>query len=108
MTSGEDMTTALAKALVDGLETEGIEQIWRKINQKNHNQITPPLIEEEIKEEDKGELEKAEDDPNRMVVIEFTKFISRRKKKIERVEVKASELKKVLEEKGGSAQLSLF
>ena len=43
-----------------------------------------------------------------MVVIEFTKFISRRKKKIERVEVKASELKKVLEEKGQSAQLSLF
>jgi len=44
MTSGEDMTTALAKALVDGLETEGIEQIWKKINQKNHNQIIHLLL----------------------------------------------------------------
>jgi len=43
-----------------------------------------------------------------MVVIEFTKFISRRKKQIERVEVKASDIKKILEEKGGSAQLPLF
>ena len=55
MTSGEDMTTALAKALVDGLETEGIEQIWRKINQKNQNQRTEPFTEEEIESEVKVE-----------------------------------------------------
>jgi hypothetical protein len=30
-----DMTTAMAKALVDGLETEGVESIWAKLNQKN-------------------------------------------------------------------------
>jgi SNF2 family DNA or RNA helicase len=35
LTSGEDMTTALAKALVDGLETEGIEQMWSKLNEAN-------------------------------------------------------------------------
>jgi len=35
MTQGEDMTTALAKALVDGLETEGVEQMWSKLNEAN-------------------------------------------------------------------------
>jgi len=35
MTQGEDMTTAMAKALVDGLEGEGVEQIWSKLNQRN-------------------------------------------------------------------------
>lgn len=35
MTQGEDMTTAMAKALVDGLETEGVENIWSKLNKKN-------------------------------------------------------------------------
>jgi len=32
---GEDMTTALAKALVDGLGGEGVEQVWSKLNQTN-------------------------------------------------------------------------
>jgi hypothetical protein len=41
-------------------------------------------------------------------VIEFTKFIGRKKRQVERVEVKASELEKVLEERGQNAQLSLF
>jgi len=35
MTQGEDMTTALAKALVDGLEDEGVEEVWSKLNQTN-------------------------------------------------------------------------
>jgi hypothetical protein len=35
MTQGEDTTTALAKALVEGLETEGVEQIWSELNQGN-------------------------------------------------------------------------
>ncbi|MFQ6132836.1 MAG: DUF6784 domain-containing protein, partial [Armatimonadota bacterium] len=35
MTQGEDMTTALARALVDGLGGEGVEQVWSKLNQKN-------------------------------------------------------------------------
>jgi SLT domain-containing protein len=104
------MTTALAKALVDGLETEGVEQIWRKINEKNQPQKTISLTEEEPRGEDKVAIkeEKVKEDPNKTVVIEFTKFISRKKKQIERVEVKASELEQVLEERGQSAQLSLF
>ena len=35
MTQGEDMTTALAKALVDGLEGEGVEQVWSKLNRSD-------------------------------------------------------------------------
>lgn len=35
MTQGEDMTTAMAKALVKGLETEGVENMWAKLNEKN-------------------------------------------------------------------------
>jgi len=35
MTQGEDMSTALAKALVDGLEGEGVEQVWSKLNRRN-------------------------------------------------------------------------
>lgn len=32
---GEDMTTAMAKALIEGLEGEGVEQIWSKLNRRN-------------------------------------------------------------------------
>jgi hypothetical protein len=35
MTQGEDMTTAMAKALVDGLETQGVEGVWAELNRKN-------------------------------------------------------------------------
>ncbi len=35
MTQGEDMATALARALVDGLEGEGVEEIWHSLNKKN-------------------------------------------------------------------------
>jgi len=35
MTRGEDMSTAMVKALVDGLETEGVEQTWAKLNRRN-------------------------------------------------------------------------
>ena len=36
MTSGDDMSTALAKALVHGLsDTEGVENIWKNINAKS-------------------------------------------------------------------------
>ena len=94
LTSGENMTTALAKTLVEGLETEGVEQIWKKINEKN--QMRLPIEKE-------GETEK-----DRVVVVEFTKFLSKRKKQIERVEVKVSELSKIMSEKGKVAQLSLF
>jgi hypothetical protein len=35
MTAGEDMTTAMAKVLVEGLDVEGVEQIWSKLNGRN-------------------------------------------------------------------------
>ena len=35
MTPEEDITTAMAKALIEGLEIEGAEQIWKKLNQGN-------------------------------------------------------------------------
>ena len=35
MTQGEDMTTAMAKALVNGLEGEGVEKVWSNLNQRN-------------------------------------------------------------------------
>jgi len=35
MTQGEDMTTALARALADGLEGEGVEQVWSKLSQRD-------------------------------------------------------------------------
>jgi SNF2 family DNA or RNA helicase len=35
MTQGEDMTTAMAKALVDGLHGEGVEEIWSKLNRRD-------------------------------------------------------------------------
>jgi len=38
MTQGEDMTTALAKTLVNGLETEGVEQMWSKLNEANKSE----------------------------------------------------------------------
>lgn len=35
MTAGEDMTTAMAKALVEGLDIEGVEQAWSRLNKRN-------------------------------------------------------------------------
>ena len=35
MTQGEDMTTALARNLVNGLEGEGVERVWSKLNERN-------------------------------------------------------------------------
>jgi len=35
MTAGEDITTAMAKALVERLDVGGVEQIWSKLNKRN-------------------------------------------------------------------------
>jgi hypothetical protein len=35
MIAGEDMTTAMAKALVERLEIEGVEQTWSRLNKRN-------------------------------------------------------------------------
>lgn len=43
MTQGEDMTTAMAKALVEGLETEGVESVWSKLNKANKTEYQEAL-----------------------------------------------------------------
>jgi hypothetical protein len=35
MTQGEDMTTAMAKALVEGMDAEGVESVWANLNKAN-------------------------------------------------------------------------
>jgi len=35
LTPNDDTMMAMAKAVADGLETEGVEQMWAKLNQKN-------------------------------------------------------------------------
>lgn len=40
MTAGEDMTTAMAKALIEGLDIEGVEQAWSKLNKRNIPSVT--------------------------------------------------------------------
>jgi hypothetical protein len=48
MTQGEDMTTALARALVDGLEGEGVEQVWAKLNGGQAPEAREPLAAESL------------------------------------------------------------
>ncbi|MCI0330690.1 MAG: DEAD/DEAH box helicase [candidate division Zixibacteria bacterium] len=35
MTAGEDVSTEMAKALLEGLEIDGVEQVWSKLNKSN-------------------------------------------------------------------------
>ena len=63
MTAGEDMTTAMAKALVEGLDVEGIEQIWSKLNKSN----IPSPEEEKIE--------------NKLFYVNPTYFLKRRRGK---------------------------
>lgn len=46
MTQGEDMTTALARSLADGLEGEGVEQVWAKLNRGPAPEEREPLAAE--------------------------------------------------------------
>jgi hypothetical protein len=41
LVSGTDMTSALAKALVDGLEGEGVEEMWAKLNTTSSDETLP-------------------------------------------------------------------
>ncbi len=116
MTSGEDMSVALAKALVDGLEGEGVEQIWKSINEANKR---PGQLQEKSKDVGKDETdeqeptlinEKAGDEPlepEKIVFVDFVTFLGRRKK-VERKSMKAQELNQPLEGTKTVAQLALF
>lgn len=71
---------------------EGVEQIWKKINEKNQYRLFPGR-------------EAAED---KVVVVEFTQFMSKRKRRAERLTLRASDLDEMVQEKGVAAQLTLF
>jgi SNF2 family DNA or RNA helicase len=123
MTQGEDMNTALAKALVEGIDVEGAEDIWRKINLKNAEmtgkEITDIPIEPEIepkpdivpKPETKPKPKPKEKDPDAVVFVDFVKFVGdkRKRKKRETIAVTEAELSEMLKDnKKSHAQLRLF
>jgi hypothetical protein len=112
MTQGEDMTTAMAKALVEGLDVEGAEQIWKKLNEAN---LKPEQTKEEPAEaaatsetESKPDIQK-EAEPHKVVFLDLVTYLNKRKKKVEKIAVKAAEIGQVLKEKqADTVQLSLF
>jgi SNF2 family DNA or RNA helicase len=44
MTAGEAMTTAMAKALAEGLDVEGVERVWSKLNESNSGSVMDKQI----------------------------------------------------------------
>lgn len=48
ITAGEDITTAMAKTLVEGLNVEGGEQIWSKLNKANIPSHGEEKVENEL------------------------------------------------------------
>jgi hypothetical protein len=107
MTQGEDITTAMAKALTEGLNMEGAEQIWKKLNQAN---IKRRSEKEEVTISDEKPMptpEKKKEDPNKVVFVDFVTYINRRKK-IEKKTLTLAELERVAKEKQAAVQLSLF
>jgi len=123
MTQGEDMSTALAKALVDGLDVEGAECIWRKINEKNA-EMTGKKITEDLQNEYRDEKESEETkesttkpepikiDPNKVVYVDFMTFVGnkRKKRKVKKMALTQAEFDEMISEKGEQihAQFSLF
>jgi hypothetical protein len=103
----------MAKALVEDLDVEGAEHIWKKINEANQRQTrfkeTPDPLEINI-QETPGSPTTKEEDEDRVVFIDLVSFMGKRKKqKVEKVVVKASELDQVLQEReADSVQFSLF
>jgi len=122
MTQGEDMSTALAKALVEGIDVEGAEDIWRNINLKNA-EMTGKTVDEkdEVDILDSPETtqepeqqpvpKQKQKDPNKVVFVEFKTFVGKKRKrrKTERLALTEAELDKMLaENENASVQLSLF
>jgi len=123
MTQGEDMSTALAKALVDGLDVEGAEGIWRKINEKNA-EMTGKEITEDLQgepDDEKGSDEAKEStpkpepvkiDPNKVVYVDFMTFVGnkRKKRKVKKMALTQAEFDEMVDntEKEIHAQFSLF
>ena len=121
MTQGEDMNTALAKALVEGIDVEGAEDIWRKINLKNAEMTGKKVADIPIKPEMESEPDivhkpeqtpkPKEKDPDKVLFVDFIKFVGdkRKRKKRESIAVTEAELSKMLKDnKKSHAQLKLF
>ena len=123
MTQGEDMSTALAKTLVDSLEVEGAEDIWRKINEKNA-EMTGKEVTEDLQSEpsDEKESEKVKEsttkpkpikkDPNKVVYVDFMSFVGNKRKKrmVKKMALTQAEFDDMIsqEEKQIQVQFSLF
>ena len=117
MTSGDDMTTALAKTLTEGLEDEGAEHVWRKLNENNrvfdvlpendqvaqdNEEITPSIEPDCTQPYDRN------DEADKVIYIDFVTFRGKRKVK-DRMAIKADEMDTVLEgKKKGAVQFSMF
>jgi len=121
MTQGEDMSTALAKALVEGINVEGAEDIWRKINLKNVEMTGKKVTDIPIKPEMESEPDivakpeqiskQKEKDPDKVLFVDFVKFVGdkRKRKKRESITVTKAELSEMLKDnKRSHAQLRLF
>jgi len=112
MTQGEDMTTIMAKALVNGLEVDGIEKIWRKLNEANKKTEMPDIPEDEVKTTQENEFQKEpEKEPveqgNKSVFIDFVSFRGK-KKSISKVKANTDELNEILTNNKDLVQFSLF
>ena len=111
------MTTALAKTLTEGLEDEGAEYVWKKLNEKNRvfdavsgyeslnqeDEVITPSIEPDypIPQDHPEEADK-------VIYIDFVAFRGKKKVK-DRMAIRAGEMDTVLEEKKKEAvQFSMF
>lgn len=112
------MTTALAKALVNGIDNvEGAEKIWKKLNEKNRRKPKPVVAEaEEMKsppvDEPSDEAEPFEKDKtaeSNLVVVDLVTYKGRRKN-VEKKTLTKEELGKLVEEttEPVSVQLAMF
>lgn len=119
MTSGEDMTTALAKTLVEGLNSEGAESIWQKLNEKNSIYRSEEVVEDfddVQKVQVDNEVKKSADDvietgldSERVVYVDFLTFGRKNGKIKKRVSVRADEIESIdAGDNVGPAQFSMF
>lgn len=106
MTSGEDMTTLMARALTENLNVESAEDVWRKLNQSNI-QYKPPSVEDPVEVPEKPEKRTTQREIPLTVKFDLVTFMGR-KKRIETFEVETENLDSALEEVKGAVQFSMF
>ena len=103
MSSGDDMMNAVAKAIVGKLKpTDSVENIWKRMRDKAGIALHPEIVDIDVPESESPSVYVP-----RTYRIEFVRQKGRRKFR-EQIEVQASELDKMIREKGVPAQLLLF